>query len=55
MSKPLNSQMPTKIKNLMGTKLTRQEIEKEQQKAEAIKFQKELKEKVLKEGKTIKK
>jgi ribosomal protein L14E/L6E/L27E len=40
---------------MMGTKLTRQEIEKEQQKAEQIKFQKEQKEKALKEGKIIRK
>ena len=39
----------------MSTKLARQEIEKEEQKAEANKFQKELKDKALKEGKTIKK
>ena len=39
----------------MSTRLTRQEIEKEQPKAEAIKFQKMQKEKALKEGKTIKK
>jgi ribosomal protein L14E/L6E/L27E len=39
----------------MGTKLTRQEIEKEQQKAESIKFQKEQKNKALQEGKIIRK
>jgi len=38
----------------MSTKLTRQEIEKEQQKAEALKLQKQ-KLKQLKEGKEIKK
>jgi hypothetical protein len=39
----------------MGTRLTRQEIEKEEQKAEQIKFQKEQKNKSLREGKIIKK
>ena len=39
----------------MGTRLTRQEIEKEEQKAEQIKFQKQQKEKALKEGKIIQK
>jgi ribosomal protein L14E/L6E/L27E len=39
----------------METKLTRQEIEKEQQKAEQIKLQKEQKNKALQEGKIIRK
>jgi len=38
----------------MGTRLTRQEIEKEEQKAEAIRLKK-IKEKALKEGKIIRK
>lgn len=38
----------------MSTRLTRQEIEKEEQKSEALRLKK-IKEKALKEGKTIKK
>ncbi len=55
MAKPLNIQIPTKIKGLMGTRLTQKEIDAELKNEELKKAKKELHKRLDNKEKEVKK